>query len=238
MSEDVFPRRNLPAAAEPWGRKLEDVTRSQGRYIANLELSSQGNNRSNAGQLGVIGRQLETLSAQQDQLSNQQDQLSTQQGTLSAQVTELNQRFTSATNPANLQLIRGGSAGESGPVTRGISFPAPQGGRRTATVFGSGTVVWTGSSTGSGIADSVTVGLEFRQSGSRRWFDTEQATSAQFFTFSGSNTFSIVVPVQVPAAGSTWDIRMWVGRTSSGGQANAGARLEGMNFTIVYGDKY
>lgn len=70
MSEDVFPRRNLPADAEPWGRKQDDVTRSQGRRITALELASQSNNRSNAGQLGVIGRQLDALEAQQVEITN------------------------------------------------------------------------------------------------------------------------------------------------------------------------
>lgn len=246
MSEDVFPRRNLPNAAEPWGRKHDDVVRAHGRRITNLELSTRGNNRANAGQLGVIGRQLEALALQQDQLSAQQGQLSTQQDQLSdqqtllqSQVTELNQRSTHSTSPANLQLIRGGSSGQSGPVTRVVSLPAPQGGRRSATIFGSGSVVWTGTSTTfPQIGDTVSVGIEFRQSGSRRWFDLNSASSDSMFTFTGSETFSVAVPVQVPVGGSTWDLRMWVARTSSGGQANAGARLEGMNFTIVYGDKY
>lgn len=238
MSEDVFPRRNLPSSAEPWGRKHDEVVRAHGRKIENLELSALGSNRATAGQLGQVGRQLEMLSLQQGQLSSQQSTLSTQQTTLSAQVLELGQRFTASTAPANIQLIRGASSGESGPVSRTISLPAPEGGRRTATIFGSGSVVWTGSSTGSGIADTVQVGLEFRQSGTRRWFDMTQADSSAWFTFSGSRTFSVAIPVNVPADGSTWDIRMWVGKTASGGQANAGARLESMNFTIVYGDKY
>lgn len=239
MSDDVFPRRNLPAASEPWGRKHDDVVRSLGRRVSNLELSAQGNNRANAGQLGVIGRQLETISQQQDQLSAQQDQLTAQQTLLQSQVTELGQRSSHSVEPANLQLIRGGSAGQSGPVTRTVSLPAPQGGGRTATVFGSGTVAWTGSSTSfPQIGDSVSVGIEFRQSGTRKWFDIGNASSNSIFTFTGGETFSIVVPVRVPAGGSSWDLRMWVARTSSGGQANAGARLEGMNFTIVYGDKY
>lgn len=231
MSEDVFPRRNLPAAAEPWGRKHDEVVRMLVRKYESLRLDAQGNNRAAAGQMGVVGRQIDTLAEQQQVLSDQQIQLN-------EQVLELNQRSSTSTAPANLQLIHGGSSGESGPVTRQVSLPEPQGGRRTATIFGSGTIAWTGSNTGSGIADVVTVGLEFRQSGTRRWFSTERVESSSMFTFSGDPTFSVVIPVRVPSGGSTWDIRMWVGRTSSGGQSNAGARLENMNFTIVYGDKY
>lgn len=225
MSEDVFPRRNLPAASEPWGRKHDEVVRLQGRRLAALELASQSANRANAGQLGLLGRQVQEIADQQDALA--------------IQVSELNQRYSASVTPANLQLIRGSSAGESGPVSRAIDLPGPLAGRRTATIFGSGTVAWTGTITGTGvIADGVTVGMEVRQSGTRRWFDTAAASSASFFTFSTNETFSAVIPVQVPAGGSTWDIRMWVGKTSSGGQTNAGARLENMNFSIVYGDSY
>lgn len=239
MSEDVFPRRNLPSAAEPWGRKIDEVVRLQGRGISNLELSTQSNNRANAGQLGVIGRQIEVLSAQQDQLTAQQGTLSTQQVTLTAQVTELNQRSTTSTAPANLQLIRGGSAGESGPVARTVTLPAPQGGRRNAVIYGSGSVAWTGSSTSfPAISDSVTAGVEFRVGGVRKWFGTFQISSDAVFSFQSAPSFSVVIPVQVPAEGESYDLRLWVARTSSGGQSNAGARLEGMTFTIAYGDKY
>lgn len=132
MSEDVFPRRNLPNAAEPWGRKHDDVVRAHGRRITNLELSTQGNNRANAGQLGVIGRQLETLSLQQDQLSAQQGQLSTQQDQLSdqqtllqSQVTELQNRKTVTASPANLSVSGSATIPPLPVATRTFTLPAP-----------------------------------------------------------------------------------------------------------------
>lgn len=209
MANDVFPPHNLNPDSVPWGRSIQDRVRSQGYSLDNLIISSAGDNRAIAGQMGALGRQIE----------------------------DLTQRRTTATFPADLELIKGGTSGEIGPIARALSIAAPQGGARTATIFGSGSVVWTGTSTGGGIADSVTSGIEVRQSGNRIWFDRVEASSAAMFTFSGSRTFSVVVPVVVPEGGSSWDLRLWVGRTSSGGQANAGVRLSNMNFTVVYGDK-
>ena len=209
MANDVFPPHNLNPDSVPWGRDVQDKVRRQGYLLDNLITSSAGDNRAIAGQMGALGRQIE----------------------------DLTQRRTTATFPTDLTLIKGGTSGEVGPSTRVLNIEAPQGGSRSATLFGSGSVIWTGTSTGSGIADSVTAGIEVRQSGTRKWFDMVDASSAAMFTFSGSRTFSVVAPVVVPAGGSTWDLRLWVGRTSSGGQANAGVNLSGMNFTIVYGDK-
>ena len=209
MANDVFPPHNLNPDSVPWGRTIQDRVRSQGYSLDNLIISSAGDNRAIAGQMGALGRQIE----------------------------DLTQRRATATFPADLELIKGGTSGEIGPIARTLDLPAPQGGARTATIFGSGSVVWTGTSTGSGIADSVTTGIEVRQEGTRIWFDMFEASSASMFTFSGSRTFSVVAPVVVPSGGSSWDLRLWVGRTSSGGQANAGARLSAMNFTVVYGDK-
>lgn len=129
MSDDVFPRRNLPAASEPWGRKHDDVVRSLGRRVSNLELSAQGNNRANAGQLGVIGRQLETIALQQDQLASQQLQLSSQQTLLQSQVTELQNRKTVTASPANLSVSGNATTPPLPVATRTFTLPAPNVGR-------------------------------------------------------------------------------------------------------------
>lgn len=71
----MFPRRNLPSVSEPWGRKIDEVVRSQGRDIENLKLATLSDNRSNAGQLGVVGRQIEAISAQQAQIVDTQARL-------------------------------------------------------------------------------------------------------------------------------------------------------------------
>lgn len=209
MANDVFPPHNLNPDSVRWARDVQDKVRNTSYSLDNLIVSSAGDNRAIAGQMGALGRQIQDLS----------------------------ERRTTATFPGDLELIKGGTSGEVGPIARTLDIPAPEGGSRTATLFGSGSVVWTGVSSGAGIADSVTSGIEVRQSGGRIWFDMVEASSASMFTFSGSRTFSVVVPVVVPPGGSSWDLRLWVGRTSSGGQANAGVRLSNMNFTIVYGDK-
>lgn len=212
----IFPPRYLPGLSDKWGRDVETRVNAVDKRLTMIEQNSNNSDRSTSGQLAITARQLNGLVEQVDELSA---------------------RRTYSTTPADLQLIHGPNAGESGPVSRTVAFPAPTGGTRQAIIFGSGSVAWTGTSTSGGIGDSVTVGLEFRQSGTRRWYDNTQAGSALMFTFMGSDTFSIATPVVVPSGGSTYDIRMWVGKSSSGGQANAGARLENMNFSIVYGDK-
>lgn len=231
MSQDTFPQNNLSPSAVPWARKIQEVTRRDTYRIDALEMAQQADNRGQAGQMGVVGRQIE-------ELTHQQGLIQFQQGEIQAQVEELSARATHTALPADLELIRGASAGSSGPVSRGIPLPGPTGGQRAAILNGSGRIAWTGTIvTGAVIGDSVTVGLEVRQGGTRVWYTNSTATSLQLFPWMGSDTFAVSIPVVIPSGGSTFDIRMWVGRTSSGGQTNAGARLEGMNFTLTYGDR-
>lgn len=196
-------------------------------------------------QLGALSRQVADIQrptgTERDQsllkLQQAVTDIQGQQATLAAQQADLLARATFSTTPAGLTLIHGGSVGESGPVARTITLPPPVGSARSAVIYGSGSVAWTGTSTtGLQIGDSVTVGIEFRQNANRIWFDNTQASSLQMFTFQAFPTFSVVIPVTVSPSGSVFDLRMWVARTSSGGQAQAGARLEGMSFTISYGD--
>lgn len=98
MTLDVFPRRNLPAAAEPWGRKHDEVVRQLVRNFENLKLATHGDNRATAGQMGVVGRQLETLAEQQQELSDQQVQLNTQVSTLDGVVSQLSDAANFYTN--------------------------------------------------------------------------------------------------------------------------------------------
>lgn len=60
---DVFPRRNLPPEAEQWGRKVED--RIVSGENSEVQLSQVVNNmgRSTAGQLAVLSNQLTELSS-------------------------------------------------------------------------------------------------------------------------------------------------------------------------------
>lgn len=224
MAEFVYPARNLPEMAEVWGRAVEARDLVKSKEITQLAQSLNNSQRATGGQLAVISEQLDAVVLQQAEIVQT--------------VSELSARSSHSTTPAALTLILGSGAGEVGPSARTATLPPPVGGRRNAIIVGSGSVAWTGTTTGSGIADSVTVGLEFRQDGSRVWYDNSSASSAQQFAFMGSDTFSLSIPVRVPASGSTFDLRMWVGSTSSGGQVNRGARLENMTFSIIYGDKY
>lgn len=223
MESFAYPQRNLPGRAEDWGRAVEAQQRILSKEVRQVNQAWENSARATGGQLAVISSQIDTVTAQQAELS--------------ATVEDLSGRSTHSVSPANLQLIQGSAAGESGPVSRSVTLPAPVDRSRNAVVVGGGSVVWTGTSTGGGIADGVQVGIEFRQDGVRKWFDLANASSASFFTFTGSETFNLVTPLVIPDSGSTFDIRMRVGASSSNGQTNRGARLENMFFTIIYGDK-
>lgn len=120
MIEDVFPRRNLPAAAEPWGRKHDEVVRQLVRNYENLKLATQGDNRANAGQMGVVGRQIETLSNQQQTLASQQDTLSNQQSELNSQVVALSALASRLEDAGKVY------SASSGATNTGASwFPSP-----------------------------------------------------------------------------------------------------------------
>lgn len=117
----MFPRRNLPSVSEPWGRKIDDVVRAQGREIENLKLATLSDNRSNAGQLGVVGRQIEAISRQQTELS--------QRATVVQELSALTVRSTPAAS---------GGMTSWGTGTRSFNLPAPGGGARYVDVFVSG----------------------------------------------------------------------------------------------------
>lgn len=223
MDSFAYPQRNLPGRAEDWGRAVEAQQRNLSKEVRQVSQAWENSARATGGQLAVISTQIDTVTAQQAELS--------------ATVEDLSARSSHSASPANLQLILGPSSGEAGPVSRSVTLPPPVDASRNAIVVGGGTVAWTGTSTGGGIGDSVQVGIEFRQDGNRKWFDLANASSASFFTFSGTETFNLVTPLVIPASGATFDVRMWVGASSSNGQTNRGARLENMFFTIIYGDK-
>lgn len=59
--EDVFPRRNLPGAAEQWGRVVEDRTRELEKNAVAVNQALHGANRGAAAQLASISEQLNRL---------------------------------------------------------------------------------------------------------------------------------------------------------------------------------
>lgn len=65
----VFPQSNLPGEAVPWGRALQSAVEETGSSVEVLKQDFLSNNRSLAGQLGVVGRQIEELETQQNEIS-------------------------------------------------------------------------------------------------------------------------------------------------------------------------
>lgn len=70
MANDVFPRNNLNADAVPWGRAIEAATVNNKVLLESALAILQGNNRANAGQMGIAGRQIDQLSAQTAELDS------------------------------------------------------------------------------------------------------------------------------------------------------------------------
>lgn len=78
MSDDVYPRRNLPGSAEEWGRTVEDRVDGASNALEALTLSVAGQNRSTASSLGSIAEQIQALeSVQAGIIATQQSQAQT-----------------------------------------------------------------------------------------------------------------------------------------------------------------
>lgn len=86
---DVFPRRNLPNEAEPWGRAHDDRVMSLETQMEGLTQSLQGQNRNSASSLAVIAAQVQKIADQQQILIDQQATLAAQQAQLTSQQTSL-----------------------------------------------------------------------------------------------------------------------------------------------------
>jgi len=72
---DTFPRRNLPAEAEPWGRFAEEKVYALENAITTNGQSADGLNRNTASTLQDLGKQLEKLDAQVQRLNDLYGQL-------------------------------------------------------------------------------------------------------------------------------------------------------------------
>lgn len=86
---DVFPRRNLPDPAEPWGRAHDDRVLSLESVVESLNQSIQGQNRNSASSLSVIAKQVQKIADQQETLIAQQATLAAQQADILAQQSAL-----------------------------------------------------------------------------------------------------------------------------------------------------
>lgn len=66
----VFPQSNLPAGAVQWGRAVERSVKDNATSLSRIQESIQGDNRANAGQMGIIGRQMTRLQESLDELES------------------------------------------------------------------------------------------------------------------------------------------------------------------------
>lgn len=66
---DIFPRRNLPPLAEPWGREVEKRSNDHELQIESLGQGLSGQNRNTASSLAVIAQQIEDIQTTQADLS-------------------------------------------------------------------------------------------------------------------------------------------------------------------------
>lgn len=65
---DVFPRRNLPAPAEPWGREHDNRVLNLEQGVEALNQGLSGQNRSTASSLAVLSEQLRDIKVNQDEI--------------------------------------------------------------------------------------------------------------------------------------------------------------------------
>ena len=210
MANDVFPPHNLNPDSVPWGRSIQDRVRSMSYSLDNLLVSSAGDNRAIAGQMGALGRQIEDLSG----------------------------RSSHTTNPPDVTVTHGTGTGQVGPVSSTMTFPAPQGSSRTAILVVSGVYTWTGTNTNPGdIGSSVQAILEIRLNGVRVWSTTTLVQSLTLAPASQGEAISAVASLRVPSTPSTYELRLYTYKSFSGGTALDGARLGSISATLTYGDK-
>lgn len=84
MANDVFPRRNLPDEAEPWGREHDKRMVFVESQIDSVKQSVLGQNRNTASSLSVLGGQIQAIVETQAELRAQQDVLASQQASIIA----------------------------------------------------------------------------------------------------------------------------------------------------------
>lgn len=217
MSNHILPQPNLPPDSVQWARETNREVRDSSREIARLTLNQEMNNRATAGQMGVIGRQLEEL-------------------TLVVQ--DLRGRSSHQVSPSDLQLVYGTGFGQKGPVTSEFSFPAPEPDARTAMLVGSGVFEWTGSTNTS--AQPINMRLEVRQAGSLVSSSVATVSPRPFLPadFEG-NSFTVAASVRVPpGVDPVFQLRLFGYRSASGGVSSDAGAVKNMSFTLSYGDRY
>lgn len=215
MDTRVIPQPNVNDEAVQWSRSITGATRDNDRGLSRLALNLEMNNRATAGQMGVIGRQLEEIAAA---------------------VEELQARSSHLANPADLRLNYGTGWGPKGPVTSDFSFPPPASGARSAVLTGSGLFRWTGGT--SATAQNIYLRMEVRQGASivgtgRALVGPRPFMPAEF----EGNSFQVSSSVRVPEGGGSFQVLLYGYRSADGGTATDSGDLADMSFTLTYGDR-
>lgn len=206
----MFPRRNLEPQSEPWGRAVESEARSNTYRLSNLNASLKGDNRSRAGQLGVLNRQIDGQARDLLEIQSRSTEVLVQ-GVVTAPFHL----------PPNYALT---SAQVSFPVT----VPPPKDGAyRNATVFISGLAY---NSDPGPITSACTV---YTRVGGIVSLPMAAPTMSR--TPPGyRETLNLTVPIQ----GNTFNLEMlFIGSNSDPSAKTVNLGLEELEIVVVYGEK-
>lgn len=208
---DVFPRHNLDAGSAAWAREIERHTMETSHGIERTFVSAGMDNRSQAGQLGSLGRQLGSVASVANELASR----STHAVAIEGMVTQLQL-------PANY--------GDVSKVVKFTVTPPPplDGAMRTAMVYLFG-LAFNGDSAGLGSGGVVRARI--------RGIATEgvAAPAAQSTPPGYFETLSLAVPVPI---GNQFDIEMLVIAASNDpGAKNITIGLTNASAVVVYGEK-
>lgn len=208
---DVFPLPNLSDASTPWARKLTEAVRSVGYEVNRHGQLINGNSRAASAQLGLVSRQLEQIDRQ---------------------VTELQARSMMSVSAANLAVSGNATTTPFPTATRSWTFPAPVGGRRKGLLAANWDYINSG-----GLTNTVSAFSELLQDGVVIW-SSRGGVSVPYPTSSPGAwpvAETAAIPVDVPAAGSTFGLRIHrVGFSSTTTTLTA----RNIAATLSYGDRY
>lgn len=189
MSIDVYPLSNLAPNQLAWARRIQQDTIDNSAELRRLNMDQAGNNRASAGQLGQIGRTIESVAQQQIEIANQQVELA-------AQVQELDYRSNTSISGANISTAPP-AGGAWSFATRDIVIPGRGGVGRMAFIALTANMAVTGSGTAA-TTSRITQGGTVLD-------------SSTFIMDTGVGFSSVVL---VPAGGTTIQFRIGAQRQS------------------------
>ena len=205
--QDVFPNPNVDPEVKPWARQLTNATRDLGYAVQNLQVAQNTDNRTNAGQLAILGRQIDGLSTTVNDLSGRRSYLA---------------------NPANLSVAGNATTAPFPTATRTFTLSAPNV-QRAASIGFTATMSNTG-----GVANSVSAYVELLYGStvlSNTQISVPRPTSAPPSWVDSINFFSFAT---IPAGTDpTFSVRITrVGFTST----STTLTIKDMTAFIQYGD--